>query len=147
LIDQYMRPLPIPDVPPGKREAISSLAMEITKQARARYELHVKTRHRILADLGVPGKKLNQKLTTWWNLDFPAFRAEVKKVFKKDISLAERDAWEDWLVGRCAEHESLTAEIVRLEADLNARVYDLFDLTPEEIQTIEESTNYRYGEV
>ena len=37
--------------------------------------------------------------------------------------------------------------IVRLDTELNARVNDLFDLTPEEVQTIEESTAYRYGEV
>jgi len=40
-----------------------------------------------------------------------------------------------------------TAEIVRLETQLNARVYDLFDLTAAEIKLIEESTKYRYGEV
>lgn len=46
-----------------------------------------------------------------------------------------------------AGHEQLMAEIVRLETNLNGRVYDLFDLTPAEILTIEESTKYRYGEV
>jgi hypothetical protein len=121
--------------------------MEITELAQARYDLHQKTRRRILSDLGTPGKKLNQKLTAWWNLDFSTFRDEVKKVFKKDIPLAERDDWEDWLAGRRAEHERLTAEILRLETDLNARVYKLFELEPEEIQIIEESTKYNYGEV
>ena len=144
---EFISRLPIPEASATDRETISALAMEITEQARGRYELHRKTRRRILSDLGVPGKKLNQKLTAWWNLDFPAFRAEVKKVFKKDIPLGERDEWEEWLAGRRAEHERLTAEIVRLETDLNARVYELFDLTPDEIQIIEESTKYRYGEV
>ena len=49
--------------------------------------------------------------------------------------------------GRRAEHQRLTAEIVRLETELNAHVYALFDLTSEEIEIIEESTKYRYGEV
>jgi len=44
-------------------------------------------------------------------------------------------------------HERRTAEIVRLETQLNARVYALFDLTPAEIKLIEECTKYRYGEV
>ena len=126
---------------------MGTLAMAITQQARARYDLHRQTRRRILADLGVPGKGLNQKLTAWWTLDFPAFRAEVQKVFKRDIPLKERDDWEAWLAERRAEHERRTAEIVRLETDLNARVYALFDLTPAEIQIVEESTKYRYGEV
>jgi len=142
-----MANIPVPEVPTPEQNAMVTLTMSITEHARARYELHERARRRIFSDLGAPGGKLNQKLTAWWNLDFPAFRAEVKKVFKSDIPLAERDDWEDWLAGRRAEHERLTAEIVRREIDLNARVYDLFDLAPEEIRVIEESTKYRYGEV
>lgn len=126
---------------------IGVLAEGLTEVSRARYELHWRTRRRILSDLGVPGKKLNQKLTAWWNLDFRAFRAETKKVFKNELLLAERDEWDEWLAERRAKHLQLTAEIVRLETDLNAHVYALFDLTLEEIKIIEESTKYRYGEV
>ncbi len=147
LIDQYIRPLPIPDASALQRDTIGALATQITEQARARYELHRKVRSRILADLGTPGKGLNQKLTAWWELDFPAFRTEVQKVFKRDIPLRDRDDWEAWLQERRDEHERRTAEIVRLETELNARVYALFDLTAMEIETIEASTKYRYGEV
>jgi hypothetical protein len=34
-----------------------------------------------------------------------------------------------------------------MEAELNTRVYALFELTPAEIAILEESTKYRYGEV
>ncbi len=73
--------------------------------------------------------------------------AEVRKAFKREIPLRQRDDWEGWLAGRRAEHESRTAEIVRLETQLNARVYVLFDLTSAETKIIEENTKYRYGEV
>ena len=59
----------------------------------------------------------------------------------------ELDEWEDWLEERRGQHENLTGEIVRLETQLNEHVYELFDLTSEEIKIIEESTKYRYGEV
>lgn len=36
-----------------------------------------------------------------------------------------------------AEIHALTAEIARLEADINARVYALFGLTPDEIALLE----------
>ncbi len=68
-------------------------------------------------------------------------------MFRHDIPLKERDAWDAWLAEARAEHERRTAEIVRLETDLNARVYTLFDLTPAEVRLVEESTKYRYGEV
>jgi hypothetical protein len=149
LIDQYMRPLPIPDAPAAEREAIGGLAVAITEQARARYQLHRQSRHRLLADLKPPQSSagLNQKLAAWWELDFPGLRAELQKVFKRDIPLAERDDWEAWLQQRRSQHQQLTAEIIRLETELNQRVYALFNLTPAEVKLIEKSTKYRYGEV
>lgn len=147
---QFVSRLPIPDAPATDCDAIGELAMQITAQAR--YALHRQVRHRVLTDLGTLGKDgviapLNQKLTAWWQLDFPGLRGEVQKVFRRDIPLKERDAWEAWLAERCAAHDHLTAQIVRLETDLNRRVYALFDLTAAEIKLIEESTKYRYREV
>jgi hypothetical protein len=147
LFTQFVSRLPIPDAPAAARAAIGDLAMTITAEARARYDLHRRARRRILADLGTPDGKLNQKLTTCWDLDFPAFRAEIQKIFKRDIPLKDRDDWEEWLQARRAEHAQRTAAIVRMETDLNARVYALFDLTSAEIAIIEESTRYRYGAV
>ena len=73
--------------------------------------------------------------------------AEVRKAFKREIPLRQRDDWEGWLASCRAEHDRRTAEIVRLETQLNGRVYALFDLTPAEIKLSEESPKYRYGEV
>jgi hypothetical protein len=138
---------PIPDASSADRDAIGTLAMTITEHARARYALHEKVRRRLHADLGTPGTSLNQKLTAWWVLDFPALRAEVKKVFKHDIPVADRDDWDAYHAAQRAEHARLTTEIIRLETDLNTRVYTLFGLTADEIAIIEASTKYRYGEV
>jgi hypothetical protein len=147
LFTQTMSRLPIPDAPTVDRDAISALALTITEHARARYAVHRQTRHRILTDLGAPGATLNQKLTAWWELDFPGFLAQVRAALKREIPVRQRDDWEGWLAEQRAEHARRTAEIVRLETQLNQRVYDLFGLTLAEIKLIEESTKYRYGEV
>lgn len=144
---QFISRLPIPDTPEVVQEAIGSLAMFITEQARTRYELHRRVHRRILADLGVAGKSLNKKLLAWWTLDFPTFRVEIKNVFRREIPLRERDEWEAWLAENIAVHRRHTDEIIRLETELNAHVYTLFDLSPEEIEIVEASTKYRYGEV
>jgi hypothetical protein len=104
----------------NSREQVGQFAMQITAVSRSRYNLHRKARHRIQTDLAAPGQHLNQKLTAWWTLDFPAFRAEVTKALKQDIALKERDDWEAWLIENRTEHERLTAEIIRLETELNA---------------------------
>ncbi len=147
LFHQYMATLPIPDAPTPTRTALADLATRISSEAKSRYALHQRARRRITADLGVPDISLNQKLTAWWTLDFPAFRAEVNKVYRRDIDLRERDDWDSWLGEQRAAHQGHTAEIVRLETELNAIVYGLFDLTAAEVRVVEESTKYRYGEV
>jgi len=147
LIDQYMRPLPTPNPTQTEREAIGIVVMKITQVAQTRYKLHRKTRHRILTDLAAPDAKLNQKLTAWWELGFGSFSEEIKKVFKRTIPLRERDDWEEWFTTRREEDQRLTAEIIRLETELNNLVYKLFELTPNEIKIIEQSTKYQYGEV
>jgi hypothetical protein len=80
-------------------------------------------------------------------LGFAGLLTQVRTAFKRDIPLRQRDDWEEWLAARRAQHAQRTAEIVRLETQLNDRVYTLFDLSAAEVAIIEESTKYRYGEV
>ncbi len=148
LFTQFMERVPVPRANSSNRNILSNLGTQIAAFAQSRYALHNQVRGRIQSDLGAPGLTLNQKLTAWWELPhLAAFRAELKKALKVDVPLRERDDWEHYLRAQQAEHTRLTAEIVRLETELNAHVYRLFDLTPDEIQLIEDSTKYRYGEV
>ena len=97
---------------------------------------------RRIPDLCPPGRepKLTTALEEWWTLpDFAAFRAEVKKAFKADIPLAERSAWEDWIARDRAEIVRLSAEIAAAEARIDGIVYELFELTPDEIALLEAS--------
>jgi hypothetical protein len=147
LFAQYVSLFPVPEASEAEQDAIGALAQEITTEARARYALHEKVRHRLRADLGTPGLALNQKLTAWWTLDFPGLQAELVKVFKKAIPVKERDQWEAWFGEQRAAHDRHTDAIIRRETDLNARVYALFHLAADEIKLIEAATKYKYGEV
>ena len=55
--------------------------------------------------------------------------------------------WELFLTDAQQQHQQLTTQIIALETELNQHVYALFHLTPEDIQIIETSTKYNYGEV
>jgi hypothetical protein len=102
-------------------------------------------RHRILADLAPPERaKLSRKLAEWWTLDFAAFRDEVKRVFHIDIPVKERGDWETYLAERSAEVRALTAEIKAAERAIDAIVYRLFDLSPDEIALLEASIAGQY---
>jgi hypothetical protein len=146
LIRQYMERLPIPSLTDAQRDHIGKLAQQLTEMAKQRYEVRRKTTHRIVNDLGNSQAKLNQRLTTWWELSFKEFREELVKVFRRDIPLKDRDDWETLLRERTAEIGRLTGEIVRLETELNEAVYEVFGLDEEERMLIERETKYRYGE-
>lgn len=136
---QYVEQLSIPDLEAAIHTNLGSLSEQIHAKANKRQILQRALTRRI-PDLCPPDRdpKLTTRLQEWWTLpDFAAFRAEVKKVFKADIPLAERSAWEDWITRDRAEIARLSAEIAKAEAQIDAIVYALFDLTLDEIALLE----------
>ena len=129
----------MPFIADTAKSELGQLAEKASKAAQERLTLQTALTRRI-PDLCPPNRdpKLTTRLQEWWTLpDFAAFRAEVKKVFKTDIPLAERSAWEDWITRDRAEIARLTAEITKAEALIDSIVYGLFDLTPAETALLE----------
>ena len=58
---------------------------------------------------------------------------------KTEIPVKDRDGWEKYLAEKSAEAIKLTAEIEAAEREIDAIVYKLFDLTPDEIKLLENS--------
>ncbi|MEO6841000.1 MAG: hypothetical protein ABI192_09555 [Bradyrhizobium sp.] len=101
--------------------------------------------NRILTDLASrTDQKLTGKLKKFWKLDFAAFRAEVTRTFKTEIPVKDRDDWESYLAEKSAEVIKLTAEIEAIEGGIDAIVYKLFDLTPDEIKLLDASLEGQY---
>jgi len=94
---------------------------------------------RRIPDLCPPERpaKLNTKLKNWDSLTFKDFRAEIKKCFKVEIPLSERNDWENWLTAEKTAISELTQHTTQLEHELNQKVYILFDLTEEEVKLVE----------
>ena len=119
-------------------------AKNVLPLARPNFHIQSAVRHRIL-DLSPPErKKLSRKLEDWWMLDFAQFRDEVKHVFRADIAVNERAEWEGYLAKNTAEVRKLDAEIEKAEREIDAIVYRLFELTPEEIKLLEDSVAGQY---
>jgi hypothetical protein len=134
---QYIETLPIPAASTEEKARLASLAQQCQQAAEARRDAQVAFCKRI-PDLAPGGKaKLTQKLERWWELDFAAFRAEAKKLFKQDIPLAERNDWESYFNRQRDIVQGFTAQIAQHEAALNRAVYALFNLTAGEIALIE----------
>ena len=137
--NQFVELLPIPDMSAHAKSSLEELSVSAQHTAEQRLQLQTALTRRI-PDLCPPERapKLTAKLRQWWALpDFAAFRAEVKKAFKADIPLSERSDWEDRISRDRAEIARLAAGIARAEAQIDSIVYDLFELTPEEITLLE----------
>lgn len=136
---QYVETLPIPPATDIAQAEIGVLANATQSAAEKRYDLQQAITRRIPDLAADPASaKLTGKLKQWWTLpDFAAFQKEVEKALKAKIPLQERNEWENWITTSRAEIHALTAEIARLEAEINAKVNALFDLTPDEIALLE----------
>jgi hypothetical protein len=144
LREQYISILPIPAIPDRVKNSVCQLASSTSTAATKRFEVQTAIRHRIL-DLAPPDrKKLSRKLEEWWTLDFAVFRDEVKRVFRNEVPLKERGEWETYLEKNAAEVRKLGTEIEKAEREIDAIVYRLFDLTPEEIKLLEDSIAGQY---
>lgn len=143
---QYIERLPIPVLTEEQRGQIGKLAQQLTDAARERYQVRREMAMRIKSDLGDERSRITDRLDEWFRLDWQGFRDEVRKSFKREIPLKERGEWQALFQEQQEEIERLTAEIVRLEEELNAVVYAVYSLNAEEIALIERETKYRYGE-
>lgn len=136
---QYVETVPIPPATDDQKAELAALAEAAQTAAERRYRLQQQVTCRIpdLAPAGKPAK-LTERLKAWWDLpDFAAFQAEVKKALRTDIPLKARNEWEGWLAEIRPEIAALSAEIARFERLIDARVYALFGLTPDEIALLE----------
>ncbi len=135
---QYVENLPIPMLEGELAEKLATLADACTNHSASRFATITQFRTRISSDLS-NGNSLSRKLENWPKLEFPAFRAEVKRVFKSEIPVKERAQWETFLATKAAIVKALTARIETAEAEINALVYAAFELTPDEIAVLEKS--------
>ena len=135
---QFVEIAPIPQATDAQKAELAALAEAAQTAAEQRYKLQQEITRRI-PDLAPGGAaKLSNRLKEWWHQpDFAAFQAEVKKVFKADIPLRERSEWDNWITENRTKIHALTAEIARIEGEINTKVYALFDLTAEEIELLE----------
>ncbi len=136
---QHIGPLPLPAATTEEQESLRRLGESCTATTASRLLVQTTVLHRI-GDLCPTSRKpkFSQKLNNWWTLDFSSFRGEVKSQFGNDIPVGERNEWEAYLKTERERVDALSREITAFEAEIDEHVYNLFDLTPDEIRLLEE---------
>jgi hypothetical protein len=138
---QYIEQAPLP----SDLTALEIFGARATALATERLD-SVQVVLRRIPDLCPSGRmaKLTNRLQEWWKLDFKSFRVEINKAFKTDIPLKQRGEWEKFLREEGEKILLLTAEIEQAEREIDAIVYQLFALTPDEIALLENSLAGQY---
>lgn len=143
---QYVETIPIPDASDAQKAQLAALAQSAQTAAESRRDELARFGRAALRDL-VPGGLSNfttaggAKLPAAWQSGVPEFgdfTAELKKRFKRELNLQERNDWDAAVSGAREQVALLTRRITQAEREIDAIVYQLFDLTPEEVRVIEE---------
>lgn len=86
---------------------------------------------------------LSRKLQKWYELHFTDFISEVNKIIKKSggnkLSKMDEMDWMEVFESKKAEAQQLKSEIDKIDSEIDQMVYDLYDLTADEIKIVEES--------
>ena len=144
LFTQHVETLPIPHASAAQKAQIAALAQSAQTAAESRRDEIARFGRAALRDL-VPGGLSNltaakgakgAKLPAAWQTgvpEFGEFTAELKKRFKRELNLQERNDW-DTAVKQARERvAALSQTIAQAEREIDAVVYQLFDLTPDEV--------------
>lgn len=133
-----METLPIPNATDQQKQEITALAESCQSLAENRYKMQDAFRRRI-SDLCPPDKdvKLSNKLKAWWDLDFSEFQKEIKSRFKLTMGLKESMEWETVFNEMKQLIQQQNYDLAYKETELNTVVYELFELTADEVTLLE----------
>lgn len=135
LKNQYILNLPIPEN--FETSNISINVETILNQNKALQEVSAKFQ-RFLQRKFEQIEKLPKKLENWYALSFADFVKELQKK-KINLSLSEEAEWEDYFLQEQQKALELKSKIDTTDAAIDKMVYELYGLTDEEIEIVENS--------
>ena len=103
------------------------------KQVEALQQKRHRFIHRLQENLGV--QKITATLERFDEADFNTVLAELKKQ-KISLTLTQQDEWEEYFNQYKTDCNTLTAQIAATDKDIDDMVYQLYDLTEDEIKVM-----------
>lgn len=80
--------------------------------------------------------KLSKKLDSWYDLSYADFLKELNK-HKVSLTLSQKAEWEDYFLTEQTKALTINSEIEIIDNEIDQMVYQLYELTEEEIDIIE----------
>ena len=132
----YIMPFPLPEIKRIKEQPFiekADLMLELNKQLQAKKK---KFLNRVQEHFALG--KVSKKMDAFYNYEFKTFVAELRKK-KIKLSLLQQDEWEDYFTAYKNEINRLQALIHQTDKEIDRMVYELYELTTDEIRIVEEN--------
>ena len=117
-----------------KLETFTDKMLSLNKELQETSQKFIRTIQRKFEALD----KLSRKLENWYELTYAEFIKELKKK-KIVLSLGEEAEWEDYFLAEQQKAIALKTQIDLTDKEIDAMVYELYGLTEEEINIVENS--------
>ncbi|PKP41100.1 MAG: hypothetical protein CVT95_12985 [Bacteroidetes bacterium HGW-Bacteroidetes-12] len=85
--------------------------------------------------------KISKKLETFYDYDFKTFIGEISKTagLTQRFTLVQQDEWEEYFTAYKTEINQIQSERAKTDKEIDLMVYELYELTEEEIGIVEGS--------
>ncbi|MCG8881791.1 N-6 DNA methylase [Tenacibaculum finnmarkense] len=146
----YLKPFPLPEISENNQEIIDKVNLQLEnnkvfQKTSNNFQNYLKQKFQL--------EKLSKKLQNWHDLEFGDFIKELNKAIKSNnkelvknelpiipvlTKLDEMD-WMDVFTVKKSEAQALQTQINQTDKEIDAMVYELYNLTAAEIAIIESS--------
>ena len=132
----YLKPFPLPEISENSDLMIDNVNQILSsnknlQEVSSKFQRTLQRKSEVL-------EKLPKKLENWYELTFADFVKELKKK-KIVLSFEEEGKWEDYFLPEQQKALEIKAQITKTDKEIDAMVYELYDLTEDEIQIVENS--------
>ena len=131
----YLKPFPLPEVPSNSDIIIKNVNFILSRNKELQ-EVSLKFQRTLQRRFEID--KLPKKLQDWYELPFENFIKELRKM-KIKLSLSEESEWEDFFTQESKKTLEIKDSIDKTDKEIDAMVYQLYNLSREEIEIIESS--------
>ncbi|TAE04339.1 MAG: N-6 DNA methylase, partial [Bacteroidetes bacterium] len=126
--------IPIPQISEENQQIFIEKADLMLNLNKKLQEISQKVQRNLLREFSLT--KLNTKLENWYKLSFADFLKELEKQ-KIKLKLSQKTEWEKYFAQAKAHATEISAQILQTDQQIDALVYELYNLNREEIEIVE----------
>lgn len=131
-----LKQLPIKEISLENQQPFIEKADQMLSLNKELQELSAKYQRNLQREFSL--ETLSKKLQNWYELSFADFLKELAKA-KLNLTLSQKAEWEDYFLAEQQKAISIKSQIDQTDKEIDQMVYELYGLTEEEIEIVENS--------